>query len=138
MSFLKRSHAVIKNLHLIISITFIIPVALVYGLCPNIILLKLFGIKLESINLTNIFRAIMGLYLGISAIWLIGIIKSKFWITATLTNIVFMGGLASGRLLSLILDGLPSIYFLIGLLLELILAFWGVINLKKYRHAIKI
>jgi hypothetical protein len=74
----------------------------------------------------------MGLYLGISSIWIIGISKPKFWTMATLTNIIFMGGLALGRLLSLVLDGLPSIYFVIGLILELTLAFWGVRNLKKY------
>jgi len=132
MNFLKNNYAGIKNLHLIISIIFIIPIALVYGLYPNMTLSQLFDIKVETINLTNIFRAMMGLYLGISTIWIIGILKPKFWMTATLTNIVFMGGLAVGRLLSLALDGLPSIYFLVGLLLELSFAFWGLKNLKKY------
>lgn len=112
MNILKNNYVSIKNLHLIISIILIIPIALIYGLYPKIILSKLFDIKVETINLTNIFRAMMGLYLGISTIWIIGIIKPKFWVTATLTNIVFMGGLAAGRLLSLALDGLPSIDFL--------------------------
>jgi Domain of unknown function (DUF4345) len=134
MSFLKNNRVDIKNLHLIISIIFIIPIALVYGLYPKMILLKLFDIKVETINLTNIFRAMMGLYLGISTIWIIGIIKPKFWVAATLTNIVFMGSLSAGRLLSLVLDGFPSIYFLVGLLLESSLAFWGVKNLKKYTN----
>ena len=132
MNLLKNNHVAIKNLHLITSIIFIIPIALVYGLYPKITLSQLFDIKVETINLKNIFRAIMGLYLGITAIWIIGVLKPKFWITATLTNIVFMGGLAAGRLLSLVLDGLPSIYFLVGLLVELSFAFWGLRNLKKY------
>ena len=132
MNLLKNNLVAIKNLHLITSIIFIIPIALVYGLYPKITLSQLFDIKVETINLKNIFRAIMGLYLGIAAIWIIGILKPKFWITATLTNIVFMGGLAAGRLLSLALDGLPSIYFLVGLLMELSFAFWGLRNLKKY------
>ncbi|MEO6219620.1 MAG: DUF4345 domain-containing protein [Ginsengibacter sp.] len=122
----------IKNLHLIISVLFIVPIALVYGINPNAVLSKLFYFKVETINLTNILRAMMGLYLGMCSLWIIGILKPKFWTMATLTNIIFMGGLASGRLLSLVLDGVPSIYFIVGLVVELTLAFWGVRNLKKY------
>jgi len=132
MNLLKNNLVAIKNLHLITSIIFIIPIALVYGLYPKITLSQLFDIKVETIDLKNIFRAIMGLYLGIAAMWIIGLLKPKFWITATLTNIVFMGGLAVGRVLSLVLDGPPSIYFLVGLLMELSFAFWGLRNLKKY------
>ena len=105
-----------------------------YGLYPKNILSKLFDIKINTINLANIFRAMMGLYLGMSAIWIIGIVRPRFWITATITNIVFMASLAVGRLLSLTLDGLPSIYFVVGLLLELLFAFWGIKNLKKYQN----
>jgi hypothetical protein len=132
MNLLKNNHAGIKNLHLITSVIFIIPIALVYGLYPKMTLSPLFDIKVETINLKSIFRAIMGLYLGMAAIWITGIRKPKFWITATLMNIVFMGGLAAGRLLSLALDGFPSIYFLAGLVVELSFAFWGLKNLKKY------
>jgi hypothetical protein len=51
-------------------------------------------------------------------------------------NIVFMGGLAAGRLLSLVVDGVPSLYFLAGLLVELLFAFWGLRNLKKYKNSL--
>jgi hypothetical protein len=74
----------------------------------------------------------MGLYLGMSVIWILGIIKSQLWVTATITNITFMGGLTLGRLVSLALDGVPGIYFFIGLALESVLAIWGLKNLKKY------
>jgi hypothetical protein len=131
MKFLK-SNAGIKNLHLIVSTIFIIPIALVYGLYPGMTLSRLFGIEIGTINLTNIFRAMMGLYLGVTVVWIMGILQPKFWMIATITNIVFMGGLAAGRLLSLVVDGVPSIYFSVGFLLELLLAFWGLINLKKY------
>jgi hypothetical protein len=43
-----------------------------------------------------------------------------------------MGGLALGRFVSLALDGVPGIYFLIGFVLEAVLAIWGLKNLKKY------
>lgn len=132
MNHLKNNRVSIKSLHLIIFITFIVPIALAYGLDSKNILSKLFDIKINTINLANIFRAMMTLYLGMSAIWVAGIVRPKFWIIATITNIVFMASLAAGRLLSLALDGLPSIYFMVGLLLELLLAFWGIKNLKKY------
>ena len=69
-----------------------------------------------------------------SCFWSIAIIKPKFWITATITNILFMGGLATGRLVSVVVDGAPSIYFLMGLILECALTFWGLRNLKKYEY----
>lgn len=121
-----------RNLHLTVSILIIIPIALAYGLYPQMILPLLFDFNVDAINLVNIFRAMMGLYLGMSLIWIMGIIKSKFWITATITNITFMGGLAFGRLVSLAIDGVPGIYFLIGFIVELSLAIWGIKNLKKY------
>ena len=132
MNFQKFKFSNIKNLHLAISVILIIPIALAFGINPHEILFKLFKIKVETINLTNIFRAMMGLYLGISSIWIMGIFKPKLWAMATMTNIIFMGSLALGRLLSLVLDGPPSIYFVIGLICELTLALWGVMNLKKH------
>ncbi len=124
----------IKNLHLISSILIVIPVGLVYGLSPNIILTKLFGFKVDTINLNSIFRATMGLYFGVITFWIIGIVKIKFWTAATLINILFMAGLAFGRLVSFILDGIPSAFFIYGFFLELFFATWGLINLKKYNR----
>jgi hypothetical protein len=125
-------HPSSRNLHLTVSTLIIIPVALAYGLYPQMVLPLLFDFNVEVINLVSIFRAMMGLYLGMSLIWIMGIIRSKFWITATITNITFMGGLALGRLVSLAIDGVPGIYFLIGSIVELSLAIWGAINLRKY------
>ena len=121
-----------KNLHLLISVILILIIGLTYGICPDKILPKLFNFRVETTDLKHIFRALMGLYLGMSIIWIVGIVKPGFWIMATLTNIIFMGGLAIGRLLSLLIDGFPSTYFIIGLVLELMLAFWGILNLTWY------
>ena len=73
----------------------------------------------------------MGLYLGFAIYWIIGVLKPHHWKNATLSNIVFMGGLSFGRILSTILDGI-SIQYSIGLFLELMVMFWGMYNLKKY------
>ena len=75
----------------------------------------------------------MGLYLGMAVLCVIGVSKSRQWRTATISNVFFMIGLALGRTISLVIDGIPSIYFLAGLVLELLLALWGIINLKKYQ-----
>ena len=75
----------------------------------------------------------MGLYLGVVVLWVIGIFKPFHWRTATISNVFFMTGLALGRIISLVVDGVPSIAFSVGLALELTLALWGIRNLNKYR-----
>jgi len=125
--------AIRKNLHLIISAIIITIVSLVYGLSPNNILPKFFNIEVESIDLKHSFRATMGLYFGMIVLWIIGIFRPRQWRTATMSNVFFMIGLAFGRTISLVLDGIPSIYFSVGLILELTLALWGIINLNKYQ-----
>lgn len=120
-----------RNLHLLISLIIVVPTAFVYGLFPAFALPKLFDFNVDTIDLTNVFRAIMCLYLGISIIWFLGIIKPKFWQTATVINIVFMASLALGRTISLLVDGLPSTAFVIGLFAEFILALFGIIQFRK-------
>ena len=119
-----------KNLHLGISSFVIIIVGLIYGINPSKISPLFFDFKVESIDLNNIFRAIMGLYLGMAIYWIIGILKPSQWRNATLINIIFMGSLAFGRILSLMIDGI-SVPFSKGLILELCFMIWGIYNLKK-------
>ncbi|MDB5210842.1 MAG: hypothetical protein JWQ30_1669 [Sediminibacterium sp.] len=124
------------NYHLILSVILIIPIALVYGLYPEKILPRLFDFTITGTDLSNIFRAIMGLYLAMAIFWMIGIVRPKFWKAATIANIIFMGGLASGRMISLLMDGMPSIYFLLGLVVELLLAGWGIKNLRRHERVV--
>ncbi|MEL7121557.1 MAG: DUF4345 domain-containing protein [Bacteroidota bacterium] len=125
----------IKSLHLAISAIIIAGVALIYGFNPSKILPLLFEFKAENLELKNIFRAMMGMYLGFAIYWSIGVLKSDHWKSATISNVIFMGGLAFGRLVSTIFDGISN-QFIIGLILELLLMFWGIYNLRKY-EAIK-
>lgn len=119
----------VKNLQLGVSACIIILVGLLYGLNPGKIILLVFDFPVEHLELKNMYRAIMGLYLGFACYWIIGIIKPSHWKSATISNIIFMGGLAFGRILSSILDGF-SYQYGIGLLLELTLMFWGIYKLK--------
>ncbi len=119
-----------KKLHLATSALIVSCVAFIYGFNPSKILPLVFDFNVESLELKNIFRAMMGLYLCIASYWIIGILKPHHWKSATISNIIFMGGLALGRIISTFIDGL-SLQYLPGLILELIFMFWGIINLKK-------
>lgn len=120
----------IRNLHLGISATIVGIVGLSYGICPSILLPFLFDFKVESVDLSHVFRAMMGLYLGFASFWIIGIFKFEHWRNATLSNIIFMGGLAFGRMVSILVDGIPSVLFLIGTVMEILFMLWGIKNLR--------
>jgi hypothetical protein len=121
-----------KNVHLIISSIIIFSVAIIYGIMPGDIWHLLFDFKVSTTDLHNVFRGIMGLYIAMVGIWCIGILKKKYWEIATISNIVFMAGLAAGRIISLITDGMPSINLAIGLALEMGLAILSYYNWRKY------
>ncbi len=125
-----------KNLHLIISVLIVIPAALFYGLIPNETLPVLFDFEVQSTDLKNVFRAILGLYLAFSTFWIMGILKPDFWKMATLSNFIFMIGLVFGRMLSMVLDGIPSPAFSYGIIGELILAIFALYQYRKYKNSI--
>ncbi len=120
-----------KNLQLLLSALVVISVSFVYGGNPRVFMPYVFGFDVVAIDLKNILRAVMGLYLAVGGFWVYGIIYQKYWKTATLLNILFMGGLAFGRLVSTVLDGV-SPQFMVGLVLEFIFMLWGIYNLKQF------
>ena len=120
-----------KNTHLLVSALLLFAVALGYGLWPATILPLSFNIEVNTTDLTHVFRAMMGLYLAMVLFWVLGVYQSKYWVPATMSNIVFMGGLAIGRVCSIAVDGFPSTLFVLGAVIEGLLAFWGWVNLKK-------
>ena len=122
----------LKNLHLLISLIVVIPAALLYGLNPEESLPLLFDFKVDTTDLKNVFRAIMCLYLAFAVVWLMGALKPEYWKTATVLNIIFMAGLGIGRTISLLIDGVPSAPFAYGLIGELTLAIFGLVQLRKY------
>lgn len=125
-----------KNLHLIISVLIVVPIAFVYGFLPNFISQSLFDVEIVTLDLANIFKAIMGFYLASASLWILGILNLKYWEIATFSNIIFMFGLSIGRMISLISDGIPSTIFLYGTLAEMILAIFGIYQLIKFRKSI--
>jgi hypothetical protein len=124
----------LKNLHLIISSLIVIPVAFGYGIMPEKVLPVFLDFKVETTDLFAVFRTIMGLYLAFSVLWILGIFKSNYWYAATLSNMLFMLGLACGRIVSLLLDGMPSLVFFVGTIGELILALYAFYQLEKIKN----
>ncbi len=120
-----------QKVFLILSATFLIPVALCYGLAPQKTLAPYLGIAVENTNLTHILRALMGLYLGQIVFWYLGAFYIKLRRAALYSLIVFMFGLAGGRLLSIIFDGLPHWILITSLVVELGAGFIGWVLLKK-------
>lgn len=119
--------SIIKNLHLVLSSFIIIPVGLVYGFAANL----LFDIHLNSVDEHNVFKAVMGLYIAFGILFILGIFDAKFWKSATITNAFLMFGLASGRILSLFSDGIPSAIFCIGIVGEITLGAYALYQYKK-------
>ncbi|GGI56224.1 DUF4345 domain-containing protein [Winogradskyella haliclonae] len=128
---MKTKSQVILKIHLIISVTTVVPVAIIYGFFPDLE----FELFPKTLDEHNFYKAIMGLYLASSIVWLLGIIKSSYLKIALISNIAFMLGLGFGRLISLFIDGTPTSGYLFGTFAELLLGFYGIgiINSKYYK-----
>jgi len=108
----------------------LVPIALGYGAKPSVSLDALFGITVDTINLAHIMRAVMGLYLGMVLLWLWGAFNKSMEGPALVACAVFMLGLAAGRILSFIMDGLPHWLLIVYAVLEIVL---GLIAVVLYR-----
>ena len=109
----------------------VFPVALTYGVNPQVTLAYLYDIEVNSANLSNIFRAIMGLYIALNVFWIIGAFKKTLLLPAIWSLTIFMTGIGLGRMLSLFIDGIPYPAFIIYMLLEFIFAIFGFFFIKK-------
>lgn len=117
--------------YLLLSAVGLLAIALSYGVDPANVLPKLMDVTVEGTDLTHIFRAIMGLYIGMIVLWLVGAFRSSVTRTAVITEIAFMFGLAGGRMLSIVLDGMPSIPLVLYTIVEVGLGIWGVFVLRQ-------
>ena len=121
---------IFKNLHLLVSLLIVVPTALIYG--SSSVLSQQLDIQVNTIDLSNMLKAMMCLYLGISLVWIFGIWKTEYWKVATQLNILFMLTLALGRAISMIIDGLPTGGFIFGIIAEFVIGFFSIYQLKKY------
>ena len=120
-----------QKAYLWISAIGLIPVALSYGVVPELSMNWLFGITVEVPNEAHIFRGVMGLYLALVMLWILGATNERYERAAILSEIFFMSGLAVGRLLSVLVDGWPHWLLASYIVVEAILAVAGIILLKQ-------
>ncbi|MEZ9700714.1 DUF4345 domain-containing protein [Vibrio sp. 10N.261.46.E12] len=108
-----------QSVFLFVAVLGLTPIALSYGYAPVVSLDYLFGIDATPVNVTHIFRAVMGLYLALALFWIAGALLKKYRLPALYSLVVFMLGLAAGRVISLLIDGMPHWLLVVYLLLEL-------------------
>jgi hypothetical protein len=109
----------------------LVPIALGYGALPAVSLDALFGVKVETVNLAHIMRAIMGLYLGMVVLWVWGAFSTSMERPALVACAVFILGLAAGRILSLLVDGMPHWLLVVYAILEVVLGVSAIVLLRK-------
>jgi hypothetical protein len=117
----------VKAYLLIIAIG-LVPVALSYGANPAGVLPRLLKFNVEAPNESQVFRALMCLYLATSVFWIMGALWTDWQHAALIWAAFFMLSLALGRVLSIALDGSPTAALLnVYLALEILaglLALW--------------
>ncbi|NOH31720.1 DUF4345 domain-containing protein [Vibrio mediterranei] len=118
----------LQQIYLVVISVGLIPISMGYGLSPKKVLSKMFGFNVND-NGAHIFRAVMGLYFGMIALWVIGIINPLYTNAAILASIFFMLGLASGRLLSFFYEGQVSLLLKVYFVLEVVIGVIGIILL---------
>ncbi len=97
----------------------LVPVALSYGVDPAAVLPKTMDIAVAGTDQTEMLRAIMGLYLGMTTFCAIAAFKPEWRHVAVIWAVFFMFSIALGRIVSLIVDGVPSRILLFYMVVEL-------------------
>jgi hypothetical protein len=120
---------------LLFSAAGLLAIALSYGVAPAEVLPKLLDVKVEGMDLKHIFRAVMGLYLAMIVLWVIGAFRPAVTRTAVIAEITFMIGLAFGRVISFAVDGIPSTLLVVYAVLEITMAVFGLIVFTKLQKA---
>jgi len=106
-------------------------VSLGYGFLPSLTMPFLYDIEVTNTNLLNILRAISGLYVALVSFWILGAYNSNIQLPALWSLTIFMTGLALGRVVSILIDGLPSPIFIFYLFIEIIFGLIGYALLKR-------
>jgi drug/metabolite transporter superfamily protein YnfA len=116
-----KNKAIITRIHLVISVIVVIPAAFIYGFD----LTDFLNLNPSTLDEKSFYKAVTGIYLTFSLLWIWGVFKSQLLATALISNMVFMLGLGLGRTISIVLDGPPSMIYLVGTLGELVLGLYG-------------
>ena len=119
---------------LLLSAAFgLVPIALSYGVVPGRSVSFLLGFPVEQTNLVHVFRAVMGLYLANAAFWVAGAMRPSLRVPALWSLFLFMAGLAAGRIVSIVLDGVPAPALIFYTVVELGFAVLAFMCLRRSR-----
>ena len=121
------------KLFLLFAGVFLFPVALTYGVDPAATLPKFMNITVEGTDLTHIFRALGCLYLGMVTFCIIAAFTPEWRHVAVIWAVFFAYSLAIGRIISMVVDGMPSGMLLFFLAVELIVGTVGLLLLARER-----
>lgn len=89
-------------------------------------------IQLTSTNHYHVIRAAYGgAYLGIAALFLLGLFRPEHQPTSLLSVALLFYGFAVGRLYSILADGLPVALYLAVLAFEVLFATMAVLTLRR-------
>jgi len=116
----------LMRLYLLLFVFLVVPIALSYGVAPAMTLPQALDITVSGTDLTHIFRALMCLYLGAAAFWAIAAFRPAWQRMAVIWAVFFAFSLAAGRVISLVVDGRPSLLLIVYLCLEI---FGGLLGL---------
>lgn len=110
----------LKKPLLIFSSLTIVVIASLYGISPKWFVETFLSSSTEvSVDQSHVFRAVMMLYISLGFFWFYCAFSEKMKDVGIIVLAVFCGGLVSGRLLSMALDGMPSTILSVYTLMEL-------------------
>jgi len=92
------------KLFLLFVAAILVPPALSYGIDPAAILPRSMNIVVEGTDQTEMLRAVMGLYLGMTVFCVIAAFTPAWRHVAAIWAVFFLYSIAAGRILSLIVD----------------------------------
>ena len=105
---------------LILSFFTISAIALLYGVSPEWFFSAfLVDSQPPNIDQSHILRAVMMLYIALGLFWLWSAFSDKYRDAGLLVLCIFCGGLVAGRILSVVVDGVPSPILLLYIAMEL-------------------
>jgi uncharacterized membrane protein AbrB (regulator of aidB expression) len=95
-------------------------IALLYGISPQWFFETfLVDSQNPSVDQSHILRAVMMLYIALGLFWLYSAFSDKYRDAGLVVLAVFCGGLVTGRILSVIVDGTPSPLLSVYIFMEL-------------------
>ncbi|MBB6461677.1 DUF4345 domain-containing protein [Flammeovirga kamogawensis] len=122
----------LKKIYLSIFAITLSVIALLYGINPQWFTDTFLDTSMIiHTDAAHILRAVSGLYLALIGFFIYGIFDEKYTDAAIVITAVFCFGLASGRSVSILFDGLPSPILLLYVFMEYSIVPIAYLLLKK-------